>query len=128
MIIKSATRLALAAGCLTAIVSLSTADAQMGAPGGYGYAPSPGGYGYAPAPGSYGYGPPPSPYGYGPPPSAYGYGPPQGTYPHQEPMARRQAPMTRGQAPMPPRPSMSRRPPQARPGPTDYQRPADQPR
>jgi len=81
MIIKSATRLALAAGCLTAIVTLSTADAQMGAPGGYGYAPSPGGYGYAPSPGGYGYGPPPGPYGYGPPPSAYGYGPAQGTYP-----------------------------------------------
>src|SRR5215472_3928831 len=39
MIIKSATRFALAAGCLTAIVTLPTADAQMGAPGGYGYAP-----------------------------------------------------------------------------------------
>ena len=64
MIIKSATRLALAAGCLTAIVTLPTADAQMGAPGG-------GGYGYAPSPGSYGYRPPPGPYGYGPPPGAY---------------------------------------------------------
>src|SRR5215831_9267098 len=63
MIIKSATRFALAAGCLTAIVTLPTADAQMGAPGGYGYAPPPG---------SYGYGPPPGPYGYGPPPGAYG--------------------------------------------------------
>jgi hypothetical protein len=73
MIIKSATRLALAAGCLTAIVTLPTADAQMGAPGG-------GGYGYAPSPGSYGYRPPPGPYGYGPPPGAYGYGPPQGPY------------------------------------------------
>ena len=71
MIIKSATRLALAAGCLTAIVTLPTADAQMGAPGGYGYASSPGGYGYAPPPGPYGYGPPPGAYGYGPPPGAY---------------------------------------------------------
>jgi hypothetical protein len=73
MIVKgSATRLVFAAGCLTAIVTLPTADAQMGAPGGYGYAPPPG---------SYGYGPPSGPYGYGPPAGAYGYGPPQGTYP-----------------------------------------------
>ena len=72
MIIKSATRFALAAGCLTAIVTLPTADAQMGAPGGYGYGPPPG---------PYGYGPPPGAYGYGPPQGAYGYGPPQGTYP-----------------------------------------------
>ena len=64
MIIQSAIRLAFAAGCLTAIVTLPTADAQMGAPGG-------GGYGYAPSPGSYGYRPPPGPYGYGPPPGAY---------------------------------------------------------
>ena len=40
MIVKgSATRLVFAAGCLTAIVTLPTADAQMGAPSGYGYAP-----------------------------------------------------------------------------------------
>ena len=39
MIIKNVARLALAAGCLTAIVTLPTADAQMGAPSGYGYAP-----------------------------------------------------------------------------------------
>ena len=39
MIIKNVARLALAAGCLTAIVTLPTADAQMGAPGGYGYGP-----------------------------------------------------------------------------------------
>jgi hypothetical protein len=74
MIIKNVARLALAAGCLTAIVTLPTADAQMGAPGGYGYAPPSGGYGYGPQPGPYGY-------GYGPPPGPYGYGPPQGTYP-----------------------------------------------
>ena len=72
MIIKNVARLALAAGCLTAIVTLPTADAQMGAPGGYGYGPPPG---------PYGYGPPPGAYGYGPPQGAYGYGPPQGTYP-----------------------------------------------
>src|SRR5215469_13036331 len=52
MIIKSVARLALAVGCLTAIVTLPTADAQMGAPGGYGYGPAPGPHG-AP-PGSYG--------------------------------------------------------------------------
>ena len=39
MIIKNVARVALASGCLTAIVILPTADAQMGAPGGYGYAP-----------------------------------------------------------------------------------------
>src|SRR5215472_1182190 len=72
MIIKNVARLALAAGCLTAIVTLPTANAQMGAPSGYGYAPPPGGYGY---------GPPPGPYGYGLLQGAYGYGPPQGTYP-----------------------------------------------
>jgi hypothetical protein len=62
MIIKSATRLAFAAGCLTAIVTLPTAYAQMGAPGGYGYGPPPGAYGYGPPPGAYGYGPPPGAY------------------------------------------------------------------
>jgi hypothetical protein len=62
MIIKSATRLAFAAGCLAAIAVLPPAHAQMGAPGGYGYGPPPGGYGY---------GPPPAPYGYGPPPGTY---------------------------------------------------------
>ena len=71
VIIKSATRLAFAAGCLTAIVTLPTAYAQMGAPGGYGYGPPPG---------AYGYGPPPRANGYGPPPGVYGYGPPQGAY------------------------------------------------
>src|ERR1700730_15556943 len=80
MIIKSATRLSFAAGCLTAIVTLPTAYAQMGAPGGYGYGPPPGAYGYGPPPGAYGYGPPPGAYGYGPPPGAYGYGPPPGAY------------------------------------------------
>ena len=69
MIIDSATRLAFAAGCLTAILTLPTAHAQMG------------GYGYGPPPGAYGYGPPPGAYGYGSPPAPYGYGPPQGTYP-----------------------------------------------
>ena len=72
MIIKSATRLAFAAGCLTAIVTLPTAYAQMGAPGGYGYGPPPGAYGYGPPPGAYGYGPPPGAYApqsqYVPPP------------------------------------------------------------
>ena len=72
MIIKNVARLVLAAGCLTAIVTLPTADAQMGAPGGYGYGPPPG---------PYGYGPPPGAYGYGLPQGTYGYGPPQGTYP-----------------------------------------------
>ena len=62
VIIKSATRLAFAAGCLTAIVTSPMAHAQMGAPGGCGY------------------GPPPGPYGYGAPPGAYGYGPPPGSY------------------------------------------------
>src|SRR5215472_16140949 len=74
MIIQSAIRLAFAASCLTAILTLPTARAQMGAPGGYGYGPPPGAYGYGPLPGAYGYGSPPAP---------YGYGPPQGTYPHQ---------------------------------------------
>jgi hypothetical protein len=68
MIIESATRLAFAAVCLTAIATLSVAHAQMG------YWPSPSPYG--PPPGAYGYGPPPSPYG--PPPRAYGPAP--GTY------------------------------------------------
>ena len=71
MIIESATRLAFAASCLAAILTLPAAHAQMGGtiPGGYGQ------------PGAYGYGPPPNPYGYGPPPGAYGYGSAQGTYP-----------------------------------------------
>ena len=68
MIIKSATRLAFAAGCLAVITTLSVALAQMG------YWPPPGPYG--PAPDAYGYGPPPS--AYGPPPVAYG--PVPGTY------------------------------------------------
>jgi len=76
--------LALAIGCLTAIVTLPTADAQMGAPGGYGYGPPPGPYGYGPPPGAYGYGPPQGAYGYGPPQGTYpppgAYGPPQGPY------------------------------------------------
>jgi len=76
MIIKSATRLAFAAGCLTAIVTLPTAYAQMGAPGGYGYGPPPGAYGYGPPPGAYGYGPPPGAYApqsqYVPPPPSAG--------------------------------------------------------
>jgi hypothetical protein len=55
MIIESVTRLAFAAGCLTAIATLPTAHAQMS-------------------------GPPPGAYGYGPPPRAYGYGPPPGVY------------------------------------------------
>jgi hypothetical protein len=71
VIIKSATRLAFAAGCLTAIVTLPMAHAQMGTPGGYGYGPPPG---------PNGYGPPPRANGYGPPPGVYGYGPPQGAY------------------------------------------------
>jgi len=79
MIIDRARRLAFAAGCLTTILTLPTAQAQMGgtAPGGYG---PPGAYGYGPPPGAYGYGPPPGAYGYGPPPGAYGYGPPPGAY------------------------------------------------
>ena len=68
MIIKSATRLAFAAGCLAVITTLTVAHAQMG------YWPPPGPYG--PASGAYGYGPPPG--AYGPPPSAYGPAP--GTY------------------------------------------------
>ena len=61
MIIDRARRLAFAAGCLTTILTLPTAQAQRGgtAPGGYG------------PPGAYGYGPPPGAYGYGPPPGAY---------------------------------------------------------
>ena len=72
MIIQNATRLALAAGCLTAIVTLPTAHAQMGAPGGYGYGAPPGGYGYGPPPGGYGHAPPQGTY---PPPGAYGPSP-----------------------------------------------------
>ena len=53
VIIKSATRLAFAASCLTAIVTLPMAHAQMGAPGAYGYGPPPGVYGYGPPPGAY---------------------------------------------------------------------------
>ena len=68
MIIKSATRLAFAAGCLAVITTLSVAHAQMG------YWPPSGPYG--PAPGAYGYGPPPSAYAL--PPGAYG--PVPGTY------------------------------------------------
>jgi hypothetical protein len=78
MIIESATGLAFAAGCLTAILTLPTAHAQMGgAPGGYW---PPGAYGYGPPPGAYGYGPPSGAYGYSPPPSPYGYAPPTGAY------------------------------------------------
>ena len=95
MIIDSARRLAFAAGCLTAILTLPTARAQMGAPGGYGYGPPPGAYGYGPPPGAYGYGSPPAPYGYGPPqgtyppPGSYGpspgpYGAPSGPYPQTQ--------------------------------------------
>ena len=62
MIIDSARRLAFAAGCLTAILTLPTAQAQMGGT----------------VPGSYGASP--YPYGYGPPPGPYGYGSSQGTY------------------------------------------------
>jgi hypothetical protein len=83
MIIKSATRLVFAAGCLTAIATLPAAHAQMGggpAPGTYGYGPPPGAYGYGPRPGAFGYGPPPGAYGYGPPPGGYGYGSPPGAY------------------------------------------------
>ena len=80
MIIKNVARLALAAGCLTAIVTLPTADAQMGAPGGYGYAPPPGAYGYGPPQGTYrppgAYGPPPGSYA---PQSQYVPPPPPGT-------------------------------------------------
>jgi hypothetical protein len=77
MIIKSATRLAFAAGCLAAIAILPPAHAQMGAPGGYGYGTPPAGYGYGPPPAPYGYGPPQGAY---PPPGAYGYGSPPGAY------------------------------------------------
>ena len=66
VIIKSATRLAFAAGCLTAIVTLPMAHAQMGTPGGYGYGPPPGVYGYGPPQGAYA---PQSQY-VAPPPSA----------------------------------------------------------
>ena len=90
MIIKSATRLAFAAGCLAAITTLSAAHAQMG----YWSPPGP----YGPAPGAY-----------GPPRGAYGPAP--GTYAPQANMSRHQAPMLR-------RASMSRRPPQTRPEPS----------
>lgn len=77
MIIKSATRLAFAAGSLTAIATLPAAHAQMGgtAPGSYWTSPGP--YGYGPPSGPYGYGPPSGPYGYGPPGA---YGSPPGAY------------------------------------------------
>ena len=76
MIIKSATRSVVGAVCLTTILTVSSAHAQMGggtAPGSYW--PPPGAYGrpsgpYA-APGPYW--PPPAPYG--PPPGAYGPAP-----------------------------------------------------
>jgi hypothetical protein len=83
MIIGSATRLVFAAGCLTAVLTLPMAHAQMGALGGYGYGPPPGAYGYGPPPGPYGYGAPQGAY---PPPGAYGpsarapYGAPPGRY------------------------------------------------
>jgi len=86
MIIESVTRLAFAAGCLTAIATLPTAQAQMGggpAPGSYW---PPGAYGYGSPPGSYGYGPPPGAYGYGPPPGAYA---PQSQYVAPPPLAGR---------------------------------------
>jgi hypothetical protein len=53
MIIKSATLLAFVPGYLTIILTLPTAQAQMGgtAPGRYGLPPSP--YGYGPPPGGY---------------------------------------------------------------------------
>jgi len=109
MIIDSATRLAFAAGCLTAILTLPTAHAQMGG---------------GPAPGSYWASP--VPYGYGPPPSPYGYGPPQGTYP---------APGAYGPPPGRPygaQPGTYPPDPVCRAAvsgnPADNQRPADQPR
>jgi hypothetical protein len=109
MIIDSATRLAFAAGSLTAILALPTAHAQMGGtvsgsyspPGAYGYGPPPGAYGYGPPPGAYGYGPPPGAYGYGPPPGAYGYGPPPGPYGYGPPQATYRSPGAYGPAPGP---------------------------
>src|SRR6516162_7510955 len=95
LIMQPAIRLAFGDGCLPAILTLPTARAQMGAPGGYGYGPPPGAYGYGPPPGAYGYGSPPAPYGYGPPqgtyppPGSYGsspgpYGAPSGPYPQTQ--------------------------------------------
>ena len=79
MIIRNATRLVFAAGCLTAFATLSHAQ-----PGYWPYGPPPSPYGYGPAPGAYG----PAPGAYGPAPGAYGpppgaYGPAQGTYASQ---------------------------------------------
>ena len=101
MIIKNVARLALAAGCLTAIVTLPTADAQMGAPSGYGYAP---------------------------PRQAVmatahrkvlmAMAHRKEPIPHQERMARRQAPMARHQAPM-----ASRQVPMRRRANTSHRRP-----
>jgi hypothetical protein len=82
MIIKSVTLLVLTAACLTGIATLSTAHAQMGAPGSYGYGAPPGAYGYGPPPAGYGYGPPPGAYGYGPPSGPYGA--PPGAYPQTQ--------------------------------------------
>ena len=107
MIIESATRLAFAASCLAAILTLPAAHAQMGGtiPGGYG------------PPGAYGYGPPPIPMAMAPRQVPMAMVPRQPLMamalrkepiPHQAAMARRRAPMARRQAPTR-RPSMSRR-------------------
>ena len=82
MIIKSATRLAFATGCLAVITTLSVAHAQMG------YWPPPGPYG--PAPGAYGYGPPPGAYGpvpgtYAPICPAFGWNPDDNQRPADQP-------------------------------------------
>ena len=69
--------LAFAASCLTAILTLPTARAQMGAPGGYGYGSPPAPYGYGPPQGTY---PPPGSYG----PSPGPYGAPSGPYPQTQ--------------------------------------------
>src|SRR5215472_4210402 len=99
MIIKNVARLALAIGCLTAIVTLPTADAQMGAPGGYGYGPPQGAYGYGPPQGTY---PPPGAYGSSPGP----YGAPPGPY----------APQSQYVPPPPPRTQLITNGPQTNPG------------
>ena len=101
MIIESATRLAFAASCLAAILTLPAAHAQMGGtiPGGYG------------PPGAYGYGPPPIPMAMAPRQVPMAMAPRKEPIPHQAPIARRRAPMARRQAPTR-RPRMSRRRPQ----------------
>ena len=115
MIIKSAIRLVFAAGCLTAIMTLPTAHAQMGAPGGYGYGPRQVLMAMVLRQAPLATALHQAPIAMVPREALMAMALHKEPIPHQAPIAGRQAPMERRQAPTR-RPSMSRRrPQQARP-------------